>query len=84
MILSDWWLPRQLVISLPMLLVFLELYKEHDVQGMILCLLYAIIKHTDIKTNTNILVVSDVICKSLKYSGNNEIAIIALCPYALL
>ena len=23
-------------------------------------------------------------CKSLKYSGNNKIAIIALCPYALL
>ena len=22
-------------------------------------------------------------CKSLKYSGNNTIAIIALCPYAL-
>ena len=22
-------------------------------------------------------------CKSLKYSGNNKIAIIALCPYAL-
>ena len=25
-----------------------------------------------------------VYCKSLKYSGNNKIAIIALCPYALL
>ena len=27
---------------------------------------------------------SVVYCKSLKYSGNNKIAIIALCPYALL
>ena len=27
---------------------------------------------------------SDEYCKSLKYSGNNKIAIIALCPYALL
>ena len=24
-----------------------------------------------------------IYCKSLKYSGNNKIAIIALCPYAL-
>ena len=27
---------------------------------------------------------SVVYCKSLKYSGNNKIAMIALCPYALL
>ena len=25
-----------------------------------------------------------IYCKSLKYSGNNKKAIIALCPYALL
>ena len=28
--------------------------------------------------------VSSIDTKSLKYSGNNKIAIIALCPYALL
>ena len=27
---------------------------------------------------------NSIYCKSLKYSGNNNIAIIALCPYALL
>ena len=36
----------------------------------------------DIKYDLNMLAVS--YCKALKYSGNNKIAIIALCPYALL